>query len=246
MKRMILFAITVFSLTLSFDVCAQESIAFDSANPPYMYEAGGNPAGLYPAIFKEAFSRMGVQAIFIALPWKRALSECDAGKAGIGGIYQNDERLKKYDYSSPYYEEHIAVYTLKSSGFIYSSTADLYGKTVGVLQGWSYGDDFDKAVAAGKIKKEEVASDATNMTKLSNKRLDAILSIVESGDAEVSKQNLSGTVVRQQKYIATSSVYLVFNKTANKKETLSKFDAAISAMKKDGTFDRIVKTVFEK
>jgi ABC-type amino acid transport/signal transduction systems, periplasmic component/domain len=233
----------IFNLSV---IVAQETVAFDSANPPYMYDKGGSPAGLYPELFREAFNRMGEAATFVALPWKRALDDCDTGKSGVGGIYQNADRLSKYDYSAPYYEEHIAVYTLKSSGFIYTSIKDLYGKTVGVLQGWSYGDDFDNAVTAGKIKKEEVTGDSVNITKLSNKRVDAILSIVESGDAEVGKQNLSGIIFRQQKYLSTSSVYLVFNKSVNKKAVLLKFDNAIASMKKDGSFDRIVKSVFGK
>jgi len=114
-----------------------------------MYAKGEVAAGLYPALFKEAFSRMGVRTELTAVPWKRALDDTDAGRAGTGGIYQNSERLKKYDFSEPFYEERLAIFVPTGKEFGFDKMEDLYGKSFNVLSGWSYGDDFDAAVKAG-------------------------------------------------------------------------------------------------
>ena len=79
---------------------ARETIAFDEADPPFMFVADGKPAGLYPMLVAEAAQRAGIEVELASMPWKRALAEIDAGKAGIAGIYRNGERLKKYDFSA--------------------------------------------------------------------------------------------------------------------------------------------------
>ena len=220
------------------------TVSFDAEDPPFMYEGPTHtPSGLYPLLFAEAFSRMGVQASFQSLPWKRALEGLDKGVHGVGGIYQTQERLAKYDYSAPFYQERIAVYEPVSGGFSFSSLADLSGKRVAVIRGWSYGDAFDAAVKAGKIAVEESQGDAANFKKLSAGRVDVVLAIWEAGDQEVATQGLD-TIRRMPTLLTTNNVYLAFLKTSGKKDLLGQFDTAMAAMKKDGSFGAIVKRAF--
>ncbi len=221
-------------------VLGQVTVQFDAANPPFMFQRGGAPAGLYPVLFAEAFRRAGVKATLRAVPWRRALAALDAGRAGVGGIYQNAERAAKYDFSPPFFQERIAIYF--PAGKDASGTLeDLLGKRVGVLRGWSYGDAFDAAAAAGKLSREEVESDEQNLRKLAGGRLDAVLAIVESGDEQVRAAKLETRVKRLPGLLLTNPVHLAFAKSADKKDVLAKFAAAIEAMKKDGSFDAIVK-----
>ena len=70
----------------------------------------------------------------------------------MGGIYVNGDRLKKYDYSEKLFDEVIVLYmpAAKAGGF--KGIDSLKGMTIGVIRGWSYGDDFDNAVKSGAIK----------------------------------------------------------------------------------------------
>jgi len=226
-------------------VSGQVTIAFDQADPPFMYQKGDSPAGLYPSLFKEAFSRMGISATLVAVPWKRALDGADSGANGVGGIYQNTERLAKYDFSAPYYEERVAVYGPRNKGASFTTMEDLYGKTVGVISGWSYGDEFDNAVKTGKIKTDAGDGDNTNFAKLSAGRVDFVLAIVESGDAAVKTQGLADSLSRFQKLLTVNKVYLVFNKSTNQKDLLAAFDKTMLAMKTDGSFQKIVNEAFQ-
>lgn len=91
-----------------------------------------------------------------------------------------------------------------------------------MLRGWSYGDAFDGAAAAGKLTKEEVESDELNFKKLGSARVDAVLAIVEAGDAQIAAQGLQAQVKRPQGLLATNQVFLAFSKAAAQTELLAR------------------------
>jgi len=233
-----------FGLLLSF--CAPalaEQVMLDTSNPPFMYGAEGKVLGVYPAILAEAFKKMGVPLEMEAVPWKRAIAAIDEGKAGVGGIYKNEERLKKYDYSDKLFDEVIQVYVRKGAEFAFSGVPSLIGKKVGVLRGWSYGDDFDAAAKAGKIITDEAEGDAQNFAKLAAGRIDAVLAIRESGDINMASPDMAKAVAALPTPLSSSPSFLAFNKSAKKTDVLAKFNAAIAQMKADGSLDALVKSI---
>lgn len=243
-KKLVLFLLLVCSSS-GVMLSAQELVQFDAANPPFMFVKDREPAGLYPRLFQEAFRRMGLPVVLGTVPWKRALADTDDARAGIGGIYQNTERLKKYDFSSPYYAERLAIYVPAGKVFDFKSVNDLRGKTLNVLKGWSYGDEYDSMVKSGAVKSDDGAtSDELNFRKLMDGRNDGVISVVESGEAVIRALNLEGKVVMLPKLLHVNPVYLAFSKRAHKNALLADFDKAIAAMKADGTFERLVASSF--
>ncbi len=216
-------------------------IAVDEANPPFMFQGGGKALGLYPALLETAFSRMGVDAEIKAYPWRRALSIGARGEAAVGGIYKNREREEVYDYSKPLFEERILLYVRKGKGFEFKSLQDLKGKTLGTIRGWSYGDEFDKAKQAGLFKTEEVEGDEINFKKLLAGRVDAVLGIDISAELAIRQQGCQGQVEALERPIAVNKTYIAFAKRLGKVELLERFNAALDEMRKDGSYERIVK-----
>lgn len=221
---------------------AGEIIAVDSGNPPFMYDASGHPAGLYPALVREAFKRMKQDVQIVAVPWKRALAGINDSEHGIAGIYTNAERLEKYDFSAPIFEETIIVYS--EHPFQYTGIDSLKGHAVGVLHGWSYGDAFDGAVKAGLIKTEGAAGDAANFKKLALGRLDAVLAIREAASAVIASSELSARVKANNPPLMASKTYIAFNKSAKKQDVLTKFNEALASMRADGSLEKISASVF--
>lgn len=219
---------------------ARPIVAFDTSNSPFMFEERGRPAGLYPRLFGEAFRRAGVEIDLAALPWRRALESLSDGRCGVGGVYMNAERAAACDYSSPFYAERLAVYTLKGKADAYSSIESLYGKTVGVIAGWYYSEAFSDAIRAGTISVSPTAGDIQNMRMLASARVDAVIAIVESGDLAIRELRLDGIIARSPRMLAVNPVYLAFNKSAGRARIIKLFDEAILSMKADGTFDRII------
>lgn len=226
---------------LAFDARAAEPvvIVFDADNPPFMFGLDDHPAGIYPVIVATAMERAGIPVTLEIRPWKRALAESETGKSGIGGVYQNEERTRKYDFSDPIMTENIVVYFNMAAPIDFRTVSDLHGMTIGVIRGWSYGDAFDVARRDGLFKVEEVSGDRSNFMKLADGRLDGILSIEESGRATIAAAGLSN-IGQSRPYLASNKAYLAFAKSAQRKDVLAGFNKALSAMRRDGTLDRIV------
>lgn len=239
-----LLCILVGSIHLS--IAASELIYFDEKNPPFMYADASNHTaiGLYPALIAEAFRRMAVSVELKPLPWRRALKQLELGNAGLGGIYQNQERKQKFDYSIPLFEEQIAIYSLAANGHDLRNLRDLYGKRVGVINGWYYSDEFTAALKSGLITVQSVADDKTNMRKLQLGRLDAVLAIIQSGDGALHAMALEGVIARPQQPLLRNPVYLAYHRRAQRQALLQQFNRAILAMQQDGTYLRLIQQGF--
>lgn len=221
-------------------LAAEPAILFDVANPPFMYERNGVAAGIYPALVSEAFRRMGSTVTLRAIPWKRALLAIASGDAGIGGVYRNAAREFVWDFSDAIYEETTMLYVLRGGDFKFDSLSDLRGKKIGVIRGWSYGSAFDSAVHDGLVAVEEETSDILNFKMLASGRLDAVLAIKESGDRY--SEFLHAGIHRLPQVVTSNRTYVAFSKESGMADALGAFNFALASMRRDGTFDRIVRT----
>ncbi len=214
-------------------------VGVDANNPPFMYAKGVQAAGLYPALLSALFQVAGVPLSLEAKPWKRCLQDTDEGRAGVGGVYKNDERLRKYDFSDALFVERMAVYHRQADGWTFDGLASLHGKRVGVARGWSYGDAFDKAVREGLVSAEEVSADSQNFRKLAAHRLDAVLAIEEAGAANLAELGLGG-LTKSARYLFENPTYLAFAKSANQAVTLGAINRALDQMRRQGQYAELV------
>ncbi len=212
-------------------------INFDEAHPPYMQDDSGQVRGIYPALVAAAFARINTPVRLEAKPWARAIRELDGGTAGLGGIYKNAERLKKYDYSEALLVETITVYVHKDRSLAYTQLGDLFGKRVGVMRGWSYGDAFDQGRTGGLIQAESVSSDEQNFQKLERGRIDALLAI---GDSVAPLLAAYPNIRASGPPLIQAPAFLAFAKEANLAPLLRRFDQAIRDMKASGEFHQIL------
>lgn len=214
-------------------------VTVDDNNPPFMYARNGQASGVYPAIVRIAFARMGVPVTLEAKPWARALSELDRGQAAVAGIYRTDARAQRFDFSDPLLTENIAVFVRNPQSYKFSGIADLAGKTVGTVRGWSYGDAFDSARRRGLFTTEDTGSDQQNFQKLASGRLDAVIAIEEAGLAIV-QASRAGTTGPLKPYLASNPAHVAFPKGNGNAALLPRLNKAIADMKKDGELDRLL------
>jgi polar amino acid transport system substrate-binding protein len=208
-----------------------------------MYDADGKALGIYPALLAEISKRSGIELDVVAAPWKRALLELEAGRAGNGALYKNSDRLKKYDFSDKLFDEVQIVYVRSGNTFAFTDVDSLKGKTIGVIRGWSYGDKFDAAVKSGEITAEGVESDEQNFKKLILGRVDAMIAIRESAAAAIAAGDYRDKVTALSQPLSISSAYIAFAKSAHKIDVINKLNKAIKTLHDDGSFDLIVNTV---
>jgi polar amino acid transport system substrate-binding protein len=221
-------------------------IAVDGGNPPFRYEKDNKAVGLYPMLVQEAFKRMGVAATVKTYPWKRALEMGKKGEVGIAGILKTEERLQTYDYSEPLYTEKFLIYVRQGSGFEFNNINDLKGKTLGVLFGWNYGDTFDQAKAQGLFKTEEVSTDSANFEKLLLGRVDCVVAIELTGLQIIQGKQYAEKIEVLDTPLAINDTYLVFAKSAQQTALLEKFNAALAAIRQDGTYLELLRNLIRQ
>ena len=236
----------LFSLCLISNlVFAKDPIRLVTGNyPPYEYEEAGEVKGLVVEVLKEAFARSNLSVEFKVVPWARALWMAQYGEAdAVFATIKTPEREQVLNFSS---ESLIplssAFFVRKGSPIKYNGDlSTLAEQNIGLLRQGSYGIAFDTAVKNGTLKYPDFTTDTlTNIKKLVAGRID-IMAGDRIGTLHLLQQNkLLDQVNVLSPEINTSPSYLAFNKNKDHTATRDAIDKAIKAMKKDGSYQRIV------
>lgn len=224
---------------------AAEPIRLVTGNyPPYEYEEAGEVKGLVVEVLKEAFARNNQPVEFKVVPWARALWMAQHGEAdAVFATIKTPEREQNLNFSS---ESLIplssAFFVKKGSPIQYNGDiATVANFDIGLLRQASYGPAFDTALKTGVIKYPDFTTDTlTNIKKLVAGRID-VMAGDRIGTLHLLQQNkLLDQVTVLSPEINISPSYLAFNKNKDHTATRDAIDKAIKAMKKDGSYQRIV------
>ena len=100
--------------------------------PPFNYEdANGQPTGIDVDLAKEAFGRMGYQAVFVTIDWENKKDLVERGEIDcIWGSFSIDGREDQYLWTEPYLYSRQVVAVRQDSDI--QTLADLAGKRVAV------------------------------------------------------------------------------------------------------------------
>ena len=215
-------------------------IGFDSASAPTMYSGPDQEAaGIYPAIVRKAFERMGEPVRLVAQPFNRLIAGLRAGSMGTGSLVLTPERAALADFSAPYTLEQVAVYRRRGGAAAYAGLDSLRGHAVGVMRGWSYGQRFDEARGAGQFNAEEVGSDLQNFLKLEAGRIDYALATTMAGAALLSQPRFEA-ITGAPTLLVSAPIRIAFNKSARRTALLQRFDEAVQAMRSSGELSQII------
>ena len=101
-------------------------------SPPFHYEdANGQPTGIDVDLAKEAFRRMGYQAVFVTIDWEDKKDLVERGEIDcIWGSFSSDGREDQYLWTEPYLYSRQVVAVRQDSDI--QTLADLAGKRVAV------------------------------------------------------------------------------------------------------------------
>lgn len=220
----------------------------DHAYAPVIYTQNGKAAGLLPAILARASALTGDHYDLRLSPWKRAYELAARGEGGVVGVSFNQERAKSFDFSRPLYDDDIQIVTLKGKTFPYAKLEDLKGKTIGGVNGASYGDDVDKAIANGLFVVDRDVGQAGRLRKLLAGRLDAAFignglagfDGIVSSEEELRKNRAQFVVLPTP--LTRDPLHLAFPKSLNKREALNRFDAALEKLKQSGELKKLATT----
>ncbi|MFZ6741796.1 substrate-binding periplasmic protein [Undibacterium sp. JH2W] len=187
-------------------------------------------------------------------PWTRLLINARTGEGIVFGLSKNRERLQTYQFSEAIYANYVWLVTRSDATFTYNSMLDLKGKTVGVIRGTSYGDEFDSQRNVLFQVEEDVGSHGARLKKLINKRMDVMIFGDRRAQADEVEQLLL-RILRKESSTTDKAVeqgFKVLPKPmlvdelhfaavgAQYEEWIRKLNAAILAGRKSGEISRIL------
>ncbi len=122
----------------------------------YLFEKNANAEaqGFAVDILKTLAQRSGYKLRFEFYPWARAQYMVEQGQAQILiGPYKTPQREQKFNFAQrPFYHDQMVFYVRKGEGRSWQGYyPNLYNQRVAVVQGWVYGDEFEKHQARFKL-----------------------------------------------------------------------------------------------
>ncbi|WP_229258521.1 substrate-binding periplasmic protein [Duganella rivi] len=108
-------------------------------------------------------------------PWARAERYALDGVALIFGLPKNADRLHALRYSDVAAYNKLWIVTRSDATFRFNTIEDLRGKSIGVVRGYNYGEEVERARGTVFRTDENIASRSTRLTRLMLKRVDAVL-----------------------------------------------------------------------
>ena len=218
----------------------------DDRYAPLIYTQGTKAAGVLPAVLERVAQLTGDRYEIRLAPWKRAYALAAAGEGGLIGVSYTAERGKVFDFSKPFYDDDIQVVTRDDRTFAFSKLTDLQGKLIGGVNGASYGEEVDQAIAKGLLKVERDVGQSGRLRKVLAGRLDAALvgngqaglNAIVASDRELSAQRQRFVILPTP--LARDPLHVAFAKSMGKTDAIQRFDAAIAKLKKSGELQRIV------
>lgn len=212
---------------------------------PFAFLKDGKADGIMPRMLRRAGEISGDSYDIQLMPWRRAYLKAEKGGGGVFGLSFTPDRAKVFDYSSSMYDNDVKIVTLSTKTFPFRKLADLKGKVFGGLNGVSYGEEVDAAVAGGLFSIERDSQTDGRLLKLLYGRIDAAL--VDGG--QLGLDSALGNTGETKKHLDRFAVlptalvhdplHLAFPKVLAKRAAIERFNSALATLKKNGELKRI-------
>jgi len=198
--------------------------------------------GFFTALVRAAFKREGHPIKVEFMPWARAMLEVKQGDRDVLlGAYYTKKRAETYYASEPIYTDEVGIVARKALGIHhFDSLHDLSKYTIGVGRGYSVNKEFD---SADYLHKEPEKSQVLNVRKLYAGRIDMIAGSFTRFRYLAKKQNrdLSKVVFLKPPLKKNTLHIMVSRAIPDGKKLLADFHRGLEAIRKDGTYDRILR-----
>ena len=206
--------------------------------PPYVYSDNGVAKGLDVEILNAIKAKTGLDIKIEFFPWNRAMAMAQDGTAdAIFSLFKTAEREAFIQYpSTALYDNRTVLFTSKEYIGDIKSNDDLKGQTVGIVQGNSYGDAFDKST---HFTKDAVSSTDVMVKKFQGGRIKLFVEAEEVGNYVLKKNNVAGYRVMSHVVVTEKSFVGVSKKSPRAQELFTKINAALADLEKSGELAKI-------
>jgi PAS domain S-box-containing protein len=204
--------------------------------PPMIYMNRGKPTGIVVDLAKALAKRMHQPVEIRLMNWADAQQLVLDGRAdALLQINPSPERLKIYDFSEPLLTSEFTIFTSAERSGV-TSMRDLRGLKVGVEQG---GLPIFLLQEDPKITVEDIPDLSQGFKMLGTGALDAVVADRWVGRYILAENNIEDIKLFDQPISRSDSAIAVKKGNAN---LLGDINAALADIRRDGTYDRIIRS----
>jgi polar amino acid transport system substrate-binding protein len=210
--------------------------------PPVSWVEQQRLVGVAPAVVTQLFTELGYEVKLKALGnWKRCLLEVSTGRADIVvAAYHIKSREPFLDFSQQHImADPIGIFVNTEQVASYQSLEDLKGKTIGLLLGDSFGDEFDRFINQHS-EIEYVSQAQQNFAKLALGRIDFMPLGITTGALQSQKFGYQPQISRANLAINSEFYYLALGRDSNLKQHLPFINSRLAELEKTGEIKRLI------
>ncbi len=217
-------------------------------DPPYLTTLpDGKPGGVNADVTREALRRMGCRADFRTMPFSRALKELEDGGLDIlPNVFSTPERqtFALYSRTRSHVPNRLFIRAADRGRWDITRLGDLprLGVRLGLKGGAMASPDF-AAVSSDPAFQAILTpsrSHESSLRMLHAGRVDAVILDEQTAHWELARLGFADSVIGTQFVAAPAPAYFAFSRAKVSEEQRDGFDAAIEAMRKDGTLTQIL------
>ncbi len=214
---------------------------------PYSFRAAdGKISGFDVDLTREALRRTGCTAVFVEMPWARALVELESGRLDIlPSSFRNPQREAFAHFSIPSLQSQNVLYVGPKARAAYRlhKLDDMVGTQfrLGVQIGVSYGDKFDVLKANPHFKGNQVPvtlrRKAWKMMEMG--RIDGMIADEASAALELRQLGLDASLKPSGVIVSTTTANVAFSKRSVSQQFVASFNKSLRSMFADGEYRKI-------
>ncbi|TWI65065.1 polar amino acid transport system substrate-binding protein [Desulfobotulus alkaliphilus] len=203
--------------------------------------------GILGQIVAESFERAGFEAVYVFVPWKRALKSVEEGEFldGTPAWFRTPEREAAFYVSDALVDDSQSFFHLKDFPFDWEKIEDLKGVQIGATLGYDYGEDFARAYDKEEISVEWVSRDVQNFRKLLVERIQVFPMNTLAGygilQTDFSEQDAARITHHPRPLRAEALHLLLSKKNPENAAVMERFNRGLKELKKSGRYDEILK-----
>ncbi|MFH1805331.1 MAG: transporter substrate-binding domain-containing protein [Pseudomonadota bacterium] len=240
----ILLFLTAITARASESQTPQTLVVVTNDYPPYTIAGADN--SFLPDLFAEIGDRMGVRFEIRFMPWRRGEQAVATGHAwGTFPYTPNEDRRKIHDFSETIYFADAHFFTYDPDGtrppILYEKLEDLKGLRMGGIYGYYYEHWFEQA----GLDTDFAHSEEQNLRRLQLGRIDLAPLSTTLGwylIGQIFPPDIAARFKTVEKpLIDGGSLHLMTARNYPQNDRLlARFNRALDAVKKDGTYARLV------
>lgn len=237
-----LFLLIFFSFVFCQSIYAAGKIVTAAADPwPPFIDSSEPGGGLSVEVVRAAFETQAYEFKMEIVPWARAVEGVKMGTYDVlPNTWMTEERKDFLMYSNPYTVNEVKFIKKKYDPFEYFDLSSLKGKSVGIIRGYGYGDEFMNSTG---FKRETTSNFMLNVKKLVAGRIDLIIEDVIVARAKINKKDpaLLGKIEFTKKPFSRKEVHVTCGfANPRHKEIISAFNKGLMEIKSNGKYASIM------